>query len=496
MTAAPPASVRRAVAAAGLAVLGVLAATVSAAPAAGASAAATGQIVWVAGNGIWAMNDDGSAPHELLSAASPPLAAAAPSGTLSEPDVFQAGGTAVLFVDQTSAFADPSVPAACGADCSATFELSNGKLTELGPAARAATGAAYYESQPRLTADGQELFDSSLSTGILAGTPGTTATALVERPLSPHATVTQWSNTNAESEPAAGFDGAPDPADPTEAAWVEAQGCAFHVPNAQNVMQSSCQYAVHFGVAANLAAPVAIYDNEFVSANGRGPTSLALSNDGSTLLLVDPSPPNTGIFTTPVAGVPGQKPVTEVLAQPAGWTFSQARYAGANIVFDAHQQVNGKTTGDIYTVPATCSTSTGCTFPASARNLTNNAAADNSDPAWTSALTPIAALHAAAGARIAAAGAPAAAVRAGRSVELTVKLTAAATIVVRVAVRTSGSSHSHTLGSFTTAGRAGSNTVSFKRIAGRALAPGGYTATISLRGVAGPQRTLHFTVIG
>jgi hypothetical protein len=495
MTAARPASVWRGVAAAGLVLLCGLAATVSATPVARASTSATGQIVWVAGNGIWAMNDDGSAPHELLSAASPPLAAAAPSGTLGEPDVFAGGGTIVLFVDLTSAFADPSLPAACGADCSPTFELSNGTLTELGPAARAASGAAYYESQPRLTADGQELFDSSLSTGILPGTPGTTATALVERPLSPNATVTQWSNSNAETEPAAGFDGAPDPADPTKAAWAEAQGCAFHVPNAQNVMQSSCQYAVHFGAAANLDAPVVIYDNEFASANGRGPSSLALSNDGSTLLLVDPSAPNSGIFTTPVAGVPGQKPVTEVLAQPAGWTFAQARFAGANIVFDAHQQGNGKTTGDIYTVPSSCSAATGCTFPASARNLTNNAGEDNSDPAWTSASTPIAALRTAS-ARIAAAGAPTAAVRAGRSVELTVKLTAAATIVVRVAVRTSGSSHSHAIGSLTAAGHAGSNRLSIKRLDGRALAAGSYTATVSLRGSSSPPRTLHFTVIG
>ena len=53
--------------------------------------------------------------------------------------------------------------------------------------------------------------------------------------------------------------------------------------------------------------------------------------------MVDPYAPNTGIYTTPIAGVPGAKPVTEVIAQPAGWTFGQARFAGSKIVFDAHQ---------------------------------------------------------------------------------------------------------------------------------------------------------------
>ena len=304
--------------------------------------------------GIWAMSDNGSSPHELVAANSSQLAATLPAGTLTEPDVFQNGGTTVLFLGLTSHFAPASLPAACGADCAGTYELSGGSLRELAPAAAAASGAAYYEGQPRLTADGQELFDSTLYTGIMPGAAGTPATALVERPLAPDATITQWSNTDSELEPAAGFDDVPDPASPTLAAWVEAQGCGFSVTNAQGVAQSSCQYAVHVGSAANAAAPIATYDNEFVTANGTGPTSLALSTDGTTLLLVDPFAPNEGIFTTPVAGTPGVKPVTEVIAQPAGWTFGQARFAGSDIVFDAHQQVGGKATGDIYSIPASC----------------------------------------------------------------------------------------------------------------------------------------------
>jgi hypothetical protein len=495
MFAPPPCSARRRGLAAGLALAAALLAVLASGRDARASTAATGQIVWSASNGIWAMDDNGADPHELISAASPSLAALLPSGTVSSPDVFQNDGTAVLFTGLTSAFAAPGLAAACGADCSATFELHDGALTELGPPAAPATGAAYDESQPRITADGQELFDSSLTTGILPASPGTPATALVERPLAKNAVATPWSDTDAEGEPAAGFDPAPDPAGATQAAWVQSQGCTYQYPNAQGVAQSSCQYAVRFGAASESSAPVVIYDNEFASDNGRGPTSLSLSTDGSTLLLVDPYAPNTGIYTTPVAGVPGLKPVTEVLAQPAGWTFGQARFAGSKIVFDAHQVSGSKPTGDIYTVPASCAVAGGCTFPASATDLTNDPSADNSDPAWTSATAPLQSLRVAALARITAASAPAEPVLSGRSFTLSVTLSAAATIVVRIARRAGTPPKYRTVGSLTAPGRRGTNHVSIRLVAGRALAAGSYTATVALRGAASTAtRTLHFSV--
>jgi hypothetical protein len=480
---------------AGLAVAcGAAVALATAGLTAAAAAAPAGQIVWTASNGIWAMNDDGTGPHELLSAASPPLAARLPAGTVTEPDVFQNGGTTVLFLGMTGAFADPSLPQACGADCAGTFELRNGTLTQLGPAAAAASGAAYYESQPRITANGHEIFGSSLYTGITASSLGTPATALVERALSQNATVTQWSNSNGEVQPTAGFDGTPDPADPTLAAWVEAQGCSYHVVDAQSVSHSSCQYAVHLGTASSLAAPIIIYDNEYASSSGRGPTSLALSGDGATLMLVDPSAPNTGIYETPVAGVPGSKPVSEILAQPAGWTFGQARFAGSKIVFDAHQQANGKTTGDIYTIPATCGSATACSFPASATDLTNNPAADASDPAWTSATATLAPLRVAATPRITSVKGPAAAVRAGHTVNLVVKLSAAAKIVIKIVRRQSTALRAKTIGTVTFAGRSGANRLAITRVGGHTLAAGSYTATLSVRGPNAAARTVHFSV--
>jgi hypothetical protein len=464
-----------------LVVLGLLA------PAAGA-----GQIVWSTDSGIWAMNDDGNGPHELVSLTSPALASSLPRGSLASPDVLQVGGTAVLFLGQTNAYAPSAQPQACGADCSATYELSGGKLTELGPPAAAAAGAAYYESQPRVTADGQELFGSSLYTGIAGSSLPPPAQALVERPLTQSAPVTAWGPTVTETEPGSGFDGTPDPANPTLAVWAEAQGCNFSVTGAAGATQASCQYSVQIGtVSSGTGATVVIYDNEYASADGHGPTSLALSSDGSTLLMVDPYAPPAGIYTTPVAGVAGMKPVTEVLAQPAGWTFGQARFAGTKIVFDAHRDVHGRPTGDIYTVPASCNTTT-CSFPTDATNLTNDPAVDSSDPAWTSATVPLQALPSAP--RVTAVVAAARSIRAGGRLRLTIKLSAAGTIVVAITERVRASTHSRTVGSLSVPGKLGSNRLSIASVAGHALKPGSYTATVSLSGSSAPPKTIHFTV--
>jgi hypothetical protein len=438
------------------------------------------------------MNDDGNGPHELVSATSPALASSLPQGSLASPDVFQIGGTSVLFLGQTNAYAPSAQPQACGADCSVTYELSGGKLTELGPPAAAAAGAAYYESQPRLTADGQELFGSSLYTGIAGGLLPPPAQALVERPLTQSAPVTAWGPTVTETEPGSGFDGTPDPADPTLAVWAQAQGCDFSVAGAAGATQASCQYAVQIGtVTSPTTATVVIYDNEYASADGHGPTSLALSSDGSTLLMVDPYAPPAGIYTTPVAGVAGAKPVTEVLAQPPGWTFGQARFAGTKIVFDAHREIHGRRTGDIYTVPASCDTST-CSFPADATNLTNDAAVDSSDPAWTSATVPLQALPGTS--RVTAVAVASRSIRAGGRLRLTVKLSAAGTIVVAITERVGASARSRAVGSLSLPGRPGSNRLSIAAVAGHALKPGSYTAAVSLSGSSAPPKTIHFTV--
>ena len=460
-----------------------------------ASSASAGQIVWSASNGIWAMNDDGTAPHELISGASPQLATLLPSGTIWSPDVFQNGGTTVLFLGRTTAFAPSGQPTACGADCSGSFALSNGVLAALGPPAGPAAGTAYGEAQPRITLDGQELFSSSLMTGIVGSSIGATANALVERPLTAGAQVTPWSNTSTETEAASGFDGAPDPTDPTQAAWVEQQACNFTFQG-----QSACQYAVHVGGSGASAAPVAIYDKEYENSTyglGQGPTSLAWSPDGIDLLMVDPFAPNTGIYEFAAAGDPASKVVTEVIAQPAGWTFGQARFAGSKIVFDAHQHVGTTTTGDIFSIPASCTVTT-CTFPVSATNLTNDPPANSSDPAWTSATERLASLRVSGGSSVTKVTLPSKPIRAGRRFTLVVTLSAPGTIVVKVVRRAGSATGSapkrRTIGSVTFAGKAGPNRLSIGLVAGRSLRAAAYSATIGVRASSAAAKTVRYTV--
>ena len=316
---------RRTLAAARPVLLACALAALAAAPAANA-----GQIVWGAHNAIWSMGDDGSSPHRLISGRDPRLAGILPQGTVASPDVFANGGTTVLFLGDTRAFAPIGAPAACGQGCTDTLALRRARSsTSVRPPVRSRR-SAYYESQPRLTADGQELFSWSLWSGLGGRRRGDRAHraggAADPEPAGPRA----WRGRTraAASMPPSGFDGAPDPADPTQAAWVELQGCGNYTLNGM----PACQFAVRIGARATAAAPVSIYDDEYqgsATSGGAGPTSLDWSADGSELLMVDPFAPNDGIYEFAAATVatPG-KPVTEVLAQPAGWSFNQARFAG------------------------------------------------------------------------------------------------------------------------------------------------------------------------
>ena len=217
--------------------------------------------------------------------------------------------------------------------------------------------------------------------------------------------------------------------------------------------------------------------------------------------MVDPYAPNTGIYEFAAAGDPNStppKPVTEVIAQPAGWTFGQARFAGSKIVFDAHQQVAGKTTGDIYTLSASC-TAASCAFPASATNLTNDATADSADPAWTSATEPLVPFRVVGGASVIKVTLPSAPIRTGRRFTLGVTLSAPGTIVVKVVLRQLASTaksapKAKTLGSLIFAGKAGSNRLSIGLVAGKNLAPGSYTATVGVQRSHAAAKTVHFTV--
>jgi hypothetical protein len=468
----------------------------SALSAAFAAPASAGQIVWVrgaasGGGSLWAANDDGTYPHELLAATSSALSIQLPGATLGDPDVFQLGGATVLFSASVS-----SAPAACPAACALSFSLTAGALTRQSPASLALPAGAVYEEQPRLLAGGQ-MVDRYI---VLPSTTVATAAAasqqgLYVRPLnaaSPGTAGTAWADTTAEALPASA-DPAPDPANPALIAWVENQdpSCSEYVRNGSSV----CQYAILVGAASASSAPaVAIFDDE--TPGGHGPSSLSWSSNGRTLLIVDDQPPNDGIYTVSASTSqsPASKTVTEVIAEPPGWTFGQARFAGSRIVFDAHGAGHGTPgTSDIYSISASCDSGS-CAFPLNATNLTHDATADNVDPAWTSAAAPLLALGGAppqAGqAAFDAAAIRTRTVSAKTGVVFEVTLSAAATVVATV------SRNGHTIGTTTLHLTAGANTFAIKQSGGHPLTAGHDVGTLRVQGSTAGKRSYSasFTV--
>ena len=458
-----------------------------------APAAQAGQIVWLAGGGgggaLWAANDDGTYPHKIVASTSTALSTALPGGTLGSPDVFQRGGSTVLFTDTVNAFGAPSTPALCAQPCALAYSLTAGVLTAQSPAPGAA-GAAF-ESQPRLTAGGQLVERYTSYPAATSGSLGNPSVdALFARPLGlPSSIGAVWSDTATATLPPSP-DPAPDPVNASLVAWVENQDPActrFTVAGS-----AVCQYAVHISSATSTSPPVAIFDDE--TPFGAGPSSLAWSSDGRNLLIVDDQAPNDGIYevsaSTSVA--PATKHVTEVLAEPPGWTFGQARFAGSKIVFDAQGGGHGAAgTSDIYTIPANCDAGT-CSFPASATNVTHNPSQDNVDPAWTSAAAPLAALGSPP-----VAGAPpaldAAAIlsrtvtaRAGVSFEVTMSVAGQLTVSI--------SRNGHTIGTSTLRLPAGASTFAIKQSGGHPLTPGHDVAKLRIAGSTTVRYSASFTV--
>ncbi|HLW95709.1 MAG TPA: hypothetical protein VKS25_10050, partial [Solirubrobacteraceae bacterium] len=303
------------------------------------ASASAGQIVWVrsaaaGATSLWAANDDGTYPHEIASSTTPALATVLPAATIASPDLFQVGGSTVVFTASTNAFGAPGCNAG---SCALTFSLAGGILTRQSPPAPSLPSGDVVESQPRLVGAKAVAYSYSVYANATQATPGAASqTGIDTRALGTQpaaAAGTPWSNTASETlAPLAGP--APDPANAGALAWVENEdpSCTVFIFRAA----AACQYAIRVGTsAAAPAAPVAAFDDE--TPFGHGPTSLSWSSDGRTLLIVDDQPPNDGIYTIAASTAvnPGTKTVTQVLAEPPGWVFGKARFAGSKIVFDA-----------------------------------------------------------------------------------------------------------------------------------------------------------------
>ena len=464
-------------------------AVAAAACAFGVPAATAGQIVWVqaAGNGaqtLWAANDDGTYPHRVLAASASELQPQFPAATLSDPDLFQIGGAMLLFSASTNTFGAPADPAGCAEPCSATFSLTAGVLTRQTPAVSTPPPAsAVFEFQPRLTADGQIIDNYAVYPSAAPAALGAvTQHGLYTRPLnapSPGTIGTVWSDTATETLPQ-NADPAPDPANPALLAWVENQdpSCSKFTVRSKPV----CQYAIHVASAGTTPPPVAIFDDE--TPGGTGPSSLAWSSDGTKLLVVDDQAPNDGIYLFPSSTsiAPGAKKITELLSEPPGWTFGQARFAGTKVIFDAHG--NGHSTpgtSDIYSISAGCDSGT-CAFPANATNLTAKPGNDNIDPTWTSAVAPLVPLD-----HPLVPGAPpvldaarilSSKVSAKKGVSFEVTLSTAAAVIVSI------SRNGHTIGTTTLHLPVGASTFTIKQSGGHPLTRGSDKGKLRIQGAA------------
>jgi hypothetical protein len=459
-----------------------------------ATPALAGQIVWLraagsSGGAVWAANDDGTYPHRLVAAGNSQLAAQFPGGTLADPDIFQNGGSTVLFTDTEGAFAAPGGTGLCTNPCTNVVSLASGVLSAPLPAPPA-TGAAF-ATQPRLARGGALVTQYALYPSASPTTLGSATTqGIFEGPAGASSFGLPWADTATEAMPLRA-DAAPDPANASLVAWVENQdpSCTRFAVNGAPV----CQYAIHVAQASATASPpVAIFDDE--APPGSGPSSLAWSSDGRNLLIVDDQPPNDGIYEVPAStSAPAAgKQVKELIAEPPGWIFGQARFAGSKVVFDARGEGHSTpNTSDIYAISAKCDSGT-CSFPDSATNLTSDAAADNIGPAWSSAAAPLPALGAApvAGAapKLDAAKIVSRTVTAKTGVSFEVTLSVAGSLSVSI------SRHGHTIGTTTLHLAAGASTVTIKQPGGHALTTGTDEAKLRVGGSTAVRYATTFTV--
>lgn len=358
------------------AVLAVTAVALLTPPVAGAT------IVYRHDGDIWAMNDDGSGAHALVTAAQMPGIG---PWTIGDPDVLPGGGT-IVFTGTTEAFHNTGAgpPSACGLNCSGTYKLVNGALTRLtaAPAPCGAPGQQWctsYTVEPRLTADGLVAYEFVLGTWDYSCLSyicdwsfyqGGTPSDLDTQSLADGSGITKWPNSTSNGDGLA-IDPlpAPDPVDPSLLAYGESTTC-----------NSTCQFDVHVSNRALTVDRTVVYDDAPIQ-------SLAWVPNGSALIDVEGgTQAGIWVYDTRDANTPGKNfiwlladPKPYDASNPYSTSIQSARYLGPDkVVFDQN--------GDLYTVPLTgCAqratgTAAGCTM-ADAHRLTSDGKSFNA--VWT-----------------------------------------------------------------------------------------------------------------
>ena len=365
----------------GLALLLVLA-SIAPAP------ASAGQIVYEHGADIWAINDDGSGAHPIVTVAQVPG-----MSSIDGPAVFPNGGASVAFEGTTLAYLAPvgSGPAgSCGLECTGVYTLADGAVTRLTPAAAqcgpAPAWCGSFSTSPSWMANGNIAYEYDLYTWeyscltLPCGWRFNDSSVEEIDVVPPAAGAFRGAKWNVEhGRSVLGAGPIPDPADAAKLAYVGDSICE----------PGGCLYPLYTGTGNGADTPVA-YDDDLIEA--------AWSPDGGRFADVEGGG-ERGIWTyaADAASTPGKQFVwalTDPLQtgsdpgeNPFDVTFKGVAWLGTSkLVFSADD--------NLWTIPASCGSGGGpCQFPRDATQLTTDgsAAAPNLEPSWTSSTAPLSA---------------------------------------------------------------------------------------------------------
>jgi hypothetical protein len=343
-----------------------------------AANASAGQIVYSHGDEeIWAMNENGSEPHPIVTLAQVPG-----MNEIYEPQVYANGGATVAFLGKTNAYRN-SLTTACGLWCAGLYSDASGAISRISPATMSCELCETEITDPRWAANGQILDNQfTYSFGQLFGVWGATY-GVHEYFLVPDTPGSGGTVRNVEhiapSDALAGYGqlaaAVPDPADARKVAYIGVQcqtvGCTPNVPL-------------------------------WVSTEGGGKDEeigaddwlmeVAWSPDGSRFADIEGGG-ERGIWTYGSAPLSStnkavwmlEDPIQTGQTNPEETTFRDPAWIGnSEVAFTASD--------NIWAIPIDCGSSgTPCQFPRDATQLTfdGTTSAPDTSASWTSSTQPL-----------------------------------------------------------------------------------------------------------
>ncbi len=340
-----------------LTILSVLCALAVAAP------AHAGQIVYPSGDGIWVMNDDGSAKRELVDSTQVPS-----MEYLGDPSV-QPNGTEVAFDGRwNQAFYEQNhwgaAPGMCGGNCEGIYELVNGAVTRI-TNAPFDCGAQPCESQeinPRVARDGSVayVYQANVSEmGPSGWMPIDAQSDLLARDSAGNHQ-TRWPT-------------ACDGTAPSGKEVTDADVLAVNPLVPSQIAYGNCQETTNDGSCVvdwttaydviDSGAAQATASDDVTYHSVADPNAQCLQDAGTRIGDIDFSPDAThmvevhggssgaGIYTY-AASHNGGATATQLMSIPSGWTFYGVRYIGSGRIGFTAGTSSDKI--GLYTIPTTC----------------------------------------------------------------------------------------------------------------------------------------------